>query len=275
MPSKPRVCAVDYLNTSPLVWGLLHGPQQGLVDLTFRVPAECADLLRTGQVEVGLPPAIELATQSDLIIVPGCSISSLGPVGSVLLVSRKPIDQVQTVAADTSSRTSVALTQILLARKYHRYVKMRPYPPRLPEMLEIADAALIIGDPALRADREALSTSLLVYDLGEKWASLTRLPMVYAVWAVRRPAADPDLAAIFQASAQYGRDHLEEIAEQEAPRRQVSPERAREYLTSQVRHGWGEPERRGLTLFLQYAAEMGLVPRKASLEMLDAPAMAI
>ena len=275
MPSKPRVCAVDYLNTSPLVWGLLQGPQKGLVELTFRVPAECADLLRTGQVEVGLPPAIELATQNDLIIVPGCSISSLGPVGSVLLVSRKPIDQVQTVAADTSSRTSVALTQILLARKYNRYVKMRPYPPRLPEMLEIADAALIIGDPALRADREALSTSLVVYDLGEEWASLTRLPMVYAVWAVRRPAADPDLAAIFQASAQYGREHLEEIVEQEAPRRHISPERAREYLTRQVRHGWGEPERRGLTLFLQYAAEMGLVPRKASLEMLDAPAMAL
>ena len=275
MPSKPRVCAVDYLNTSPLVWGLLHGPQRDLLELTFRVPAECAEMLRSGQAEIGLPPTVELATQSDLVVVPGCSISSNGPVGSVLLVCRKPIEQVQTVAADTSSRTSVALTQILLARKYNRYVKMRPYPPRLHEMLEIADAAVIIGDPALRAGRDSFTDNLLVYDLGEEWASLTRLPMVYAVWAVRRAVADPDLAAIFQASAQYGQEHLDEIIETEAPRRNIPAERAREYLTRHIRHGWGEPERRGLTLFLQYAAEMGLAPRKTSIEMLDAPALAI
>src|SRR6058998_3600563 len=108
MPSKTRVCAVSYLNTSPLVWGFLHGPQRDLVDLSFRLPSECAEMLRTGQVDVGIPPSLELASQ-DLVVIPGCSISCQGPVGSVLLVCRKPIQEVETVAADTSSRTSVAL----------------------------------------------------------------------------------------------------------------------------------------------------------------------
>jgi chorismate dehydratase len=274
MPTKPRVCAVDYLNTAPLVWGFLHGPQKGLLELSFRLPAECADLLRAGQAEIGLPPAIELATQSDLVVVPGCSISSQGPVASVLLVCRKPIEQVQAIAADTISRTSVVLAQIILARKYNRYVKIRPYPPRIHEMLEIAEAALIIGDPALRV-RDAFSDDLLVYDLGAEWASITRVPMVYAVWAVRKPAADPDLAPVFQASAQYGQAHIEEVIAAEAPKRKIPESQAREYLTSNIRYGWGEQERRGLSLFLQYAAEMGLAPRKASLEMLDAPAMAV
>ncbi len=259
MSAKPRVCAVGYLNTSPLVWGFLHGPQQGRVDLSFRVPAECADLLRSGQADVGIPPSIELATNPDLVMIPAGCISSAGPVASVLLVSRRPIDRMESLAADTSSRTSVALAQIILTRKYHRYVKIRPYPPRLDEMLDIADAALLIGDPALRL---APGPDLHVYDLGAEWHSLTRLPMVYAVWAARRAAADPGLASLFQASARYGLDHLDEVADREAPARDIPSALARRYLTENVRFGFGEPERRGLSLFLEYAADLGLVQEK-------------
>ena len=276
MPSKTRVCAVSYLNTSPLVWGFLHGPQKELVDLNFRLPSECAELLRTGEVDVGIPPSIELASQSDLVVIPGCSISCQGPVASVLLVCRKPIHEVETLAADTSSRTSVALAQIVLARKYHRHVKIRPYPPRIAEMLEIADAALIIGDPALRLpSRERDASDRWVYDLGEEWASLTRLPMVFAVWAVRRPAADPSLAALFQASARFGLEHIDDIVALDAPQRNIPAELAREYLTKNIRCSWGEPESRGLSLFLEYASELGLAPRKTSFETLDEPAMAV
>ena len=274
MPAKPRVCAIDYLNTLPLVWGFLHGHQKGQFDVSFRLPSECADLLRSGQADIGIPPSIELATQSDLVVIPGCSISSRGEVGSILLISHKPIEELETIAGDTSSRTSIALAQVVLARKYHRFVKIRPYPPRVKEMLEIADAALVIGDPALRFERPA-DQSLWVYDLGAEWSQLTRLPMVYAVWAVRRPVADPSFAAAFQASAQYGQARIDEIVTQEAPRRGISVERARKYLTSQVRHDWGEAERRGLSLFLEYAAELGLVPRKTSLDLLDEPALAV
>lgn len=262
MSAKPRVCAVGYLNTSPLVWGFLHGPQQGRVDLSFRVPAECADLLRSGQADVGIPPSIELATNPDLVVIPAGCISSAGPVASVLLLSRRPIDRIESLAADTSSRTSVALAQIILTRKYHRYVKIRPYPPRLGEMLDIADAALLIGDPALRL---APDPDLHVYDLGAEWHSLTRLPMVYAVWAVRRPVADPELASLFQASARYGLDRLDEVIDREAPGRDIPAALARRYLTENIRFGFGEPERRGLSLFLEYAADLGLAPNEKKL----------
>jgi chorismate dehydratase len=272
MPAKPRVCAVGYLNASPLVWGFLHGPLKGRIDLSFRLPAECADVLRAGQADVGIPPSIELAANRELLVIPGCSISSRGPVGSVLLISRRPIDQVESVAADTSSRTSVALAQVILARKYHRYVKMRPYPPRIEEMLDIADAAVVIGDPALRF-RPAGGQH--VYDLGAEWHSLTRLPMVYAIWAVRRPAADPELAALFQASARFGMEHLDDIVAVEAAQRGIPGDLARRYLTENIRYSWNEPERRGLALFLEYAAELGLAPQKPSFETLDEPALAV
>ena len=274
MPSKPRVCAVSYLNTLPLVWGFLHGEQKNLLDLSFSLPSECADLLRSGQTDVGLVPAFELAAQRDLVVIPGCSISSQGAVRSIRLISKKPIEELESIAADTSSRTSVALAQIILARRYHRSVKMRPYPPRVAEMLDIADAALIIGDPALLYQPPA-HEGLRVYDLGSEWHALTRLPMVYAVWAVRRPVADPGLAAIFQASAQFGVSQAGSIGEMEGPRRGIPAELGREYLTRHIRFGWGEPETRGLSLYLEYAAELGLAPRKASLETLDQLAMAL
>ena len=136
----------------------------------------------------------------------------------------------------------MALARIVLARKYHRHVKIRPYPPRLEEMLDLADAALIIGDPALR-----LTTGLRVYDLGAEWDSFTQLPMVYAVWTVRRPAAD----------------------------RGIPADVARDYLTNNIRFGWGEPEARGLSLFLEYAADLGLVPRRPALDLLPEPALAL
>ncbi len=270
MSAKPRVCAVGYLNTSPLVWGLLHGPERDRVDLSFAVPSECAERLRSGQAEVGLPPSIELAANPDLIVIPGCSISSLGPVASVLLICRKPIERIETIAADTSSRTSVALAQVILARKYYRHVKLRPYPPRIGEMLDIADAALLIGDPALRLTP---ASGLHVYDLGAEWHALTRLPMVYAVWTVRRAAAAPELAPLFQASARYGLGRLDDLLAAEAPQRGIPADLARRYLHENIRFAFGEPERRGLTLFLEYAAELGLVPRKPAVETLDEPAV--
>jgi predicted solute-binding protein len=141
-------------------------------------------------------------------------------------------------------------------------------------MLDIADAALIIGDPALRYEPPA-DGSLRVYDLGSEWRALAHLPMVYAVWAVRRPVADPSLTAIFQASARFGVAQAGAIGEAEAPQRGIPAELGRDYLTRHIRFDWDEPEMRGLSLFLEYAAELGLVPRKSSLETLDQPAMAI
>ncbi|MDQ6699508.1 MAG: ABC transporter substrate-binding protein, partial [Acidobacteriota bacterium] len=109
-----RVCAVQYLNTAPLVWGMLHGPQRGRFDLSFETPSKCADAVAAGAADIGIIPSIELERQ-DLTIVPGLGIASVGAVRSILLISKAPASEIRILAADVSSRTSVALSRIILA----------------------------------------------------------------------------------------------------------------------------------------------------------------
>ena len=276
MREKRRVSAVSFLNTSPLVWGLLHGPQQGVFDVHFSLPAQCADELRAGQADIGIVPSIALARQPDLVVIPGCSVSCQGPVRSILFISRKPIETIESFAADVSSRTSVVLSQIWLARKFGIRPRVRPYPPNLDEMLEVADAALIIGDPALRLDpnqTEWRGQPLFIYDLGAEWAGMTGGPMVFAVWAVKNLAAEASLPALFNASAEYGREHLEEIIEAESRERALDASLVRRYLTQHIHYGFGELEQRSLAHFLRSAAELGLVDRVADPTYLEAAAV--
>src|SRR6266566_4771135 len=123
---------------------LLHGPPQDLFDLTFRVPSECADLVASGAADIGNIPAIEMQRQN-LQMVPGLGVASRGAVRSILLVSKRPLAAIRTLAADSSSRTSVALTRIILSRRYGAEPEIHPYAPDLAAMLDHADAALIIG----------------------------------------------------------------------------------------------------------------------------------
>src|SRR5579872_4875157 len=192
-----RVCAVSYLNTSPLVWGMLHGDQRGVFDLTFRVPSECASAVASGTADIGIIPAIEL-NRHDYGRVNGLGIASRGPVRSILLVSSKPFGEIKTLAGDTSSRTSVALARVILSRRYGAHPRVIARPPDLVRMLEDADAGLIIGDPALHLDPKALGDHVL--DLGAEWTALTGLPMVFAIWAGRKEAITPKVGTIFQAS---------------------------------------------------------------------------
>ena len=262
MREKPRVCAVSYLNTSPLVWGMLHGPQQGLFDLEFTLPAECADRLRTGESEVGLVPAIELARQPDLAVVPGSGIICRGAVRSILLVSKKPMEAIESFAADAGSRSSVVLTQVILARKHGIRPEVRPYPPKLDDMLEIADAALVIGDPALRIDPgmgEWRGQPVQVYDMGAEWFELTGLPMVFAIWAAKDAAADPALASVFEESKQYGMRHVEDLVRSESQRLGLDADLVRSYVTDSIQYNLGEDERRGMAQYLKLAGELGLV----------------
>jgi len=249
---KLRVCAVSFLNTTPLVWGMLRGPQQGLFDLEFRIPSECADRMSRGEADIGIVPSFEL-TRQDLEIVPGAGIASHGPVRSILLVSSRPASKIRTLAADTSSRTSVQLARVILERRYGADPKLVPLPPDLAAMLRAADAALIIGDPALRIDLARLPER--VYDLGAEWVEMTGLPMVFAVWAGRRGVATPAVVEAFRESCRYGRERIEEIVEAEAARRGFAPELAREYLTRHIVHELGPREYEGMQLFLQFARE--------------------
>jgi predicted solute-binding protein len=148
--TKLRISIVQYLNTAPLVWGFTHGPLQGKYDLSFTVPSQCAEELRSGAADVAIIPAIEYQRIDDLIILPGMSIASKGPVRSLLIVSKMPIACARSIALDASSRSTQALTKILCAHHWRIAPQFSEMAPDLPAMLQRADAALLIGDPALR-----------------------------------------------------------------------------------------------------------------------------
>jgi len=250
-----KVCAVSYLNTVPLVWGLLHGPQQGLFDLEFRIPSGCADQLASGAADIGIVPTFEL-TRQDLEILPGTGIACHGPVRSILLISRRPADQIRTVAMDNSSRTSVQLARVILAARYGVEPESIPHKPELDRMLCVADAALVIGDPALHIDPAALPSTFHVYDLGAEWVELTGLPMVFAVWAGRRPVVTPEVIDAFRESCRYGRERMEEIVAAESAPRNFPRELVRRYLTANIVHELGPDDYRGMRRFLEMAAEL-------------------
>ena len=273
MSSLLRVRAVSYLNTSPLVWGFLHGPQQGLFDLRGSLPSECAAALADGQADVGLVPVIELARQPDLLALDGCSIACHGPVRSILLVSAKPLEQIQTIAADTGSRTSIAMTRVVLDQRYGIAPAMLPQAPDLDAMLASADAALVIGDPALRIDpqmRHWRNRPVEVHDMGEAWVQATGLPMVFAVWALKDAAADRVHEAPFLASKEYGLARLPEIVAAESERLNLEPELVDRYLRRHIVYDLGESERRGLRRFLEAARGLGLAPGDGRLRFLEA-----
>ncbi len=245
-----KVCAVSYLNTTPLVWGMLHGDQRGAFDLEFRIPSECARAVATGAADIGIIPSIEL-NRHDYARVYGLGIASHGAVRSILLVSSRPFGEIRTLAADISSRTSVALARVILARRYGAAPRILPLAPDLHGMLSAADAALIIGDPALHLDIDALEEHVL--DLGAAWSEMTGLPMVFAVWAGRREVLTPEVEAVFHDSYAFGRARLDNIIREEAQQRGIGRELAREYLTRRIVCGLGPADYRGLELFLEYA----------------------
>lgn len=249
---RPRVCAVSYLNTAPLVWGMLHGPQRGLFRLDFAIPAVCADRLASGEADIGIVPSFEL-TRQNLEIIPGAGIACHGPVRSILLISSRPASEIRTLAADSSSRTSVELARTILARKYDARPRFLKHAPDLDRMMQSADAALIIGDPALRID--PARSPYYTYDLGAEWLEMTGLPMVFAVWAARPGIVTPALAEAFRQSCRYGRERVEEIVASEAQRREFAADLVREYLTRHIVHELTEKDYAGMQRFLEYARD--------------------
>jgi len=235
-----------------LVWGLLHGPAQTLFDLTFRIPSECADQVASGAVDIGNIPVIEMSRQN-LEMVPGIGVAARGAVRSILLVSKHPLAEIRTLAADSSSRTSVTLTRIVLSRRYGAEPIIMPHAPDLAAMLDQADAALIIGDPALRLDLSSLPYHIA--DLGQEWTDMTGLPMVFAVWAGHQRHITPGVVKALNDSCRYGRDHLEDIVKIDAAARGIPETLAREYLTRNIVNELGPREYEGLELYLRYARE--------------------
>ena len=246
-----RLGAVPYLNVAPIIHGL--GGNERFA-LAREVPSRVADWLHRGEIDLGTIPSIEYAG-GNYAIVPGIAIGSRGPVRSVRLLHQGPLEAVRRVALDTSSRTSVALLKILLRERLGRDPEYVAMPPRIGDMLSSADAALVIGDPALyhRGPEASL-------DLGEAWSRLTGLPFVYAFWAGRPGVVTPEDVASLRASLQSGLAAIGEIASSYAGH----PEDAREnesYLRSNIVFDLGEAEQAGLREFYRRAHAQGLIPK--------------
>src|SRR5262249_10178013 len=188
--------AVGYLNARPLVHGLDGQPR---LDLRFDLPSECARLLHSGGIDLGLIPSIEYLRGGPYRIVPDVAIASDGAVASVALYTTKPMAQVRSIAMDTSSRTSVALVHVLGARYFHIEPAVEHRGPDIADMLAHCDAALLIGDTALLLDPNTIQAGRDIekIDLGEAWKTMTGLPFVYAFWAGKPGAVDTaDVAAL-------------------------------------------------------------------------------
>jgi len=240
------VSAVSYLNTWPLVWGFLHGPQRGLFDFRFDLPADCAAAVGGGAADVGLVPCAEL-DRLGLDFLPELGIACEGPVRSILLISRRPFGQIRTLAADSGSRSSVALARILLAERYGATPLIMPQLPVLDGMLRECVAAVIIGDPALHLDPAALPYETL--DLGAEWVAWSGLPMVFAVWAGQKKFLTKEVAGAFRGSYEWGRSRTEEMVQRAAQERGFREDVARDYLTRRIMYELSARHIEGMTMF--------------------------
>jgi chorismate dehydratase len=256
-----RISAISFLNTAPLMWDFEHGSAGKQFEITYTVPSQCAAELEKGTADIGIIPAAAYATIPNLVILPGVTIASRQAVGSILLVSQKRLEQIRSVALDSSSLTSVALTRVLFEKYWGGGREFDSATPHLNSMLAEHDAALLIGDPALKIDRSRYHT----WDLAEEWIRFTGKPFVFAFWAVRQEAlksSSLDLTTIFQQSRDHGLEpeSLEEIARTWAPRLEITKDAVHKYLTTNIHYYLDEPCHDGLQLFYRYAFECGALP---------------
>ena len=250
-----RLGAVSYLNAEPTVHGL-DGDESSGFRVEREVPSRVARRLHAGEVDLGLVPSIEYAF-GDFAIVPGVAIGSRGPVRSVLLFHHGPLERVRRVAVDTSSRTSAALTKILLREKLGRDPEYVPMAPTLDAMLGAADAALLIGDNAL--DDESGRPRL---DLGAEWTALTGLPFVWAVWGGPRRRVTAEHVRGLQRALEDGLAHVPEIARERAAGDARRETLYASYLRTNINYRLGADEIRGLEEYYRRAEALRLVPRR-------------
>jgi len=264
---RVRAGAVGYLNARPLVYGLDELPR---FELRFDVPSVCARLLHRGAIDIGLIPSIEYLRGGPYAIVPDLAIVSHGPVASVMLYITKPVGDVRSIAMDTSSCTSVALTRVLCRQLFRIQPAIEARGPDLADMLSRCDAALVIGDNALFLDRQSAARDIDAIDLGEAWRRLTGLPFVYAFWAGRPGVLEPEDVRALQHARDEGTRRADELARQylaDAPGRQAL---GATYLRENIRYQLGDDERAGLEAFYRYALEAGLVTAAPDLRFFDA-----
>lgn len=291
---KLRISIVEFLNTAPLVWSFTDGPLAGKYDLSFAVPSQCAEALRRGDVDVAIIPAIEYQRIDNLVILPGMAVAARGEVRSILVVSKRPIERVKKIALDTSSRSSAALVRLLARGFWKIEPEFVDAAPDASTMLQTADAALVIGDPALRISlkMESLANrapsgeeccqgdpdelpvpgfeTIFVYDVAYQWREMTGLPCVLAIWAGRRDKITEEVVEDFQASKRYGLERLREISEGASIKLDLPPRALERYLSENIHYDLHADNLAGLKRYFELSAEAGLIPGNKPVEFVGA-----
>ncbi len=273
--SRPRLGHIQFLNCLPLYYGLVKNDVLLDVDLVKAAPRDLAGMLLAGELDVAPIPSIEYARHADdFLLLPDISISSDGEVQSILLLSKSPAEGLngRCVALTNTSRTSQVLLKVLLAEHWSVKPEYTEMPPDLASMMREAEAALLIGDDALRAFYQP--TDLLKYDLGEEWKAHTGLPMVYAVWAVRRefavarPSDVARLAWALSQSNEYSAAHLDAISAYAARWEPFPVAFFRSYFES-LHFYFTDRYRDGLVRYFERAAAIGEVESVPTLRFVE------
>jgi chorismate dehydratase len=287
---KLRVSIVEFLNTAPLVWGFTDGPLAGRYDLSFTVPSLCAEALRAGAADIAIIPAIEYQRIPNLVLLPDMAVAAKGEVRSILVLAKKPVQLAKRIALDTNSRSSVALVRLLCRGLWNISPEFVDAAPDPAAMLAGADAALLIGDPALRVrvQMDALQAkraaapgagccggddgdlpvpgvdTLFIYDIAQQWREMTGKPCVLAVWAGRRDVVTPQVVADFLASRDFGLSRIGEIAEGASLKLDLPPQALESYLRESIDFSLDAENLAGLNLYFNQCAQAGLIPAAVS-----------
>jgi len=296
--ARLRISIVEYLNTAPLVWGFTDGPLRDRYDLSFTVPSLCAEALRNGEADVAIIPAIEYQRMDGVVALPGMAVAAKNEVRSILVIAKKPIEQARRFALDRCSRSSVALVRLLCVGRWGispEFIEMEPDPAA---MLANADAALVIGDPALRvalkmdalvgkrpsgeacckgdpSDQPVQGVdTLFLYDVAHQWREMTGRPCVLAIWVGRREAITPRVVGDFLASKEYGMACIAEIAEGAALKLDLPAKALERYLRENIDFSLDEENRAGLEFYFHKCADAGLIPHAKPFELAAAPSEA-
>jgi chorismate dehydratase len=246
------------------MWDFDRGDAGKDFEISYTIPSKCAAALAAGAADMGIIPAVTYAQIPGLVILPNIAIAAKDNVRSILLISKKPIEDVKTVATDTSSRTSVALTQVLFAKFFGGHREFTPHSPDLKEMLKEHDAALLIGDSALQISMH--DSPYQLYDLAREWRKLTGKPFVFAFWAVKldalhRQPTGVNLREVFQRSRDHGLlpESVSVLSKEWAPKLGITQNEVSTYLTENIHYYLDRENHEGLQLFLAYAHEIGLI----------------
>jgi chorismate dehydratase len=264
---KPRIAASSYLNTAPLIWSFTHGSQREAVELfTDTAPARCAEMLAAGEVDAALVPIIEYQRMDDVSIVPDVCVGSKTAVRSVVLVTRKNnLKKVERVALDESSRTSAALVKIIFREFLGFDPEWQSAAPDLHSMMQHADAALIIGDPAMSVGREQFR----VFDLATLWHEFTGLGFVFAMWMVRKDGVEKIRSIDFTVARDEGLANLDQVIASYPQKMPFSEDEIRQYLTKNIVFKVDEEMQKGLTLYFELAQKHRLISSTKPVEFIS------